>query len=788
MVTILVCCGIALVGMGVLIFRHEDASRIGRLHLALSLALGGWEFGLAAMVSAPDGATAVARLRYLGLPAGVLVVPILLQLFHALTVHRKRIAAEVIVVWVGTAVVLGLMWLSDEFSTGAYRYDWGYAAAYKWGGSVFAAYVGVVIATCVWWCWRMLRSSLPGSVAVRRARMLIVAAAIAGPALVDFLPFFGVDVFPFGGIFLVIGNAVMVVTTWRYRLVEITPAFAAQRFMDTMSDGVVVLDQDGVVRLVNAAGCTMLGYRAEELLHAVPPAGLGLLLFGPEELPHFPTTGFVGQERQYQTPAGNRRTLSVSVSLMQEGGREPLAAVVTLRDITAALAAQEQIHKLAYYDPLTNLPNRLLLKERFSQAMARAERARSQAAVLFLDLDRFKQVNDTLGHEAGDLLLKAVSERITACVRESDLVMRNAESAKDSTLARLGGDEFVLLLSPVERGEDAAKVARRILQALAQPFRLAGGLEVMSGVSIGISLYPADGEDADTLMKKADLAMYHAKESGRNDFRLFDPAINAHSLKRLDLEAGLKRALRRGELALSWEPQYALAKRSVVGLEAHVWWRDPIRGRLETADFTGVAEETGIAAGIFDWTLEAVCTQIDAWRRSGEMGLPVSVSASLHQIEHSELLRDPAAVLAAHGLPSTALRLCVSDLAASDGGPIVLARLAQLDALGIAVDLDSLGSGPLDLPKLRQVPVRRVRIDARLVERLAERGDPARPLQALVSLARGLGLAMAVTAVASEKIAALFAVAGVEHAQGPLYGSAVEAGDVPRLVSAAPSG
>ncbi|MBX9965059.1 MAG: hypothetical protein K2Y35_18520, partial [Burkholderiales bacterium] len=241
MVTILVCCGIALVGMGVLIFRHEDASRIGRLHLALSLALGGWEFGLAAMVSAPDGATAVARLRYFGLPAGVLVVPILFQLFHALTVHRKRIAAEVIVVWVGTAVVLGLLLLSDEFSTGAYRYDWGYAAAYKWGGSAFAAYVGVVIATCVWWCWRMLRSSLPGSVAVRRARMLIVAAAIAGPALVDFLPFFGVDVFPVGGLFLVISNAVMVLTTWRYRLVEITPAFAAQRFMDTMSDGVVVL-------------------------------------------------------------------------------------------------------------------------------------------------------------------------------------------------------------------------------------------------------------------------------------------------------------------------------------------------------------------------------------------------------------------------------------------------------------------------------------------------------------------------------------------------------------------
>ena len=787
MIPVLIFCAVAHVAMGLIIFSHEHGSRIGRLHLALSLAVATWQWGLAAMVSAPDGAAAVARLRYLALPAGVLVLPILFQLFHALTVHRKRIAPEVVTAWIGAVVVLGLLWFTEEFFTGAYRYNWGYAGAYKWGGGVFVAYVCIVVAACSWLCWRMMRQGLPGSVAVRRARMLILALAIASITLIDFLPFFGIDLFPFGGLFLVIGNAVMVVTTWRYRLVEITPAFAAQRFMDTMSDGVLVLDQDGVVRLVNAAGCGMLGYRAEELLHAVPPAGLGLLLFGHEELPHFPNVGFVGQEKQYQTPAGNRRTLSVSVSLMREGGREPLAAVVTLRDITAAMAAQEQIHKLAYYDPLTNLPNRLLLKERFSQAMARAERARGQAAVLFLDLDRFKQVNDTLGHEAGDLLLKAVSERITACVRESDLVMRNAESAKDSTLARLGGDEFVLLLSPVERGEDAAKVARRILQALAQPFRLAGGLEVMSGVSIGISLYPADGEDADTLMKKADLAMYHAKESGRNDFRLFDPAINAQSLKRLDLEAGLKRALRRGELALAWEPQYALTGRTIVGLEAHVWWRDPIRGRLEAADFVGVAEETGIAAAIFDWTLEAICTQLDAWRRSGEMVLPVCFAASLHQVEHSELLRDPAAVLSAHALPPTALRLCVTDLAASNSGPIVLARLEQLDALGIAVDLDRLGGGPLDLPKLRQVPVRRVRIDARLVERLAERGDPARPLQALVSLARGLGLATAVTAVASEKIAGLFAAAGVEHVQGPFYGSAVSAGEVPRLFAARPS-
>ncbi len=770
--------------MAVAILWHEHGSRIGWLHFWLSLALAGWEFGLAASIAAPNEATALLRIGFVALPCAVIALPLLFQLIHALTVQQGRLRLALIGTWAGAAILLAVLWTSNGFIVGARRFDWGFIAVYGWGGVLLAGYVGVVVLACMELCRRLHRHSVKGGVTSRRALMLLAGIGTACLGLFDFLPFFGVDIFPLGGVFLAVGNALNVMTTWRYRLVEITPAFAAQRFMDTMSDGVVVLDQDGMVRLVNPAACEMLGYRSEELLHASPAAGVGQLLFGHDEVPHFPQAGFVGQERQYQTPAGSRRTLSVSVSLMQEGGREPLAAVVTLRDITAAMAAQEQIHKLAYYDPLTNLPNRQLLKERFSQAMARAERARGQAAVLFLDLDRFKQVNDTLGHEAGDLLLKAVSERITACVRESDLVMRNAESAKDSTLARLGGDEFVLLLSPVERGEDAAKVARRILQSLAQPFRLAGGAEVMSGVSIGISLYPGDGEDADTLMKKADLAMYHAKETGRNDFRLFDPAMNAQALKRIDLEAGLKRALLRNELVLVWEPQYAIHSRAIVGLEARATWRDPIRGRMEVADHVGLAEETGIAGSLFDWTLEAVCTQLDAWRRTGAVDVPASFPASMHQIEQSELLRDPAAVLTAHGLPASALRLCVTDLGRAGSGAVVMDRLRQLGKLGIAIDLDSLGGGPLDLPTLRQVLVERARIDARVLDRLAERGgDTVRPLQALVSLGRGLGLTITATAVASEQLAAEFGAAGVEQAQGPFFGVAFPTEDVPRLVA-----
>jgi len=786
---LLLCAGVALALMAIAILVRERGSWLGWLHFFLSVGLATWTLGLQWGLGAPDSASAEAVFRFVAIPAILAFLPVLFQLMCALTVQRARVRPMIVVAWAASVALLAILWFTDGFITGMRDYAWGHLPAYGWGGWLLVAEVTVVVAASMVFCARLLMRSPKGGVSWHRARLLLLGLGVASFGAADFLPFFGVDMWPWGSFALALGNGVNVIVTWRYRLVEITPAFAAQRFMDTMSDGVVVLDQDGLVRLVNPAACQMLGYRAEEMLHREPAAGVGALLFGEQQsLPHFPHEGYVGRERQYETPSGSRRTLSASLSLMQEGGREPLAAVVTLRDITAAMAAQEQIHRLAYYDPLTNLPNRLLLKERFSQAMARAERARAQAAVLFLDLDRFKQVNDTLGHDAGDLLLKAVSERITACVRESDLVMRNADSAKDSTLARLGGDEFVLLLAPVERGEDAAKVARRILHALTQPFRLKGEADVMSGVSIGISMYPADGEDADTLMKKADLAMYHAKETGRNDFRLFDPAMNAQALKRIDVEAGVKRALMRGELLLSYDPQYGLDGRSLVGFEARVAWRDPIRGRVEAGDFMGVAEETGIAASIFDWSLEAVCTQVAAWASVGTKTPPVCLSATVSQIERSELLRDAAAMFASHGLQPAALRLCITDLADPRASAEVLLRLRDLDALGVAIDLDSLGSGPLDLQMLRQVPARRARVDARLLERLTVRGDPKRPLLALVRLAQGLGLGITATSVASATLAEDLRAAGVDQAQGPFFGGPVEADRVPGIVAAAPIG
>ncbi len=572
---------------------------------------------------------------------------------------------------------------------------------------------------------------------------------------------------------------------------EITPAFAAQQFMDTVSDGVMVLDRDGMVRLVNPALSEMLGYEAGRLLHAAPPEAVARMLFGQAGAGQFPGEGYVSRESQYQTPGGARRTLSVSMSLMKEGGGEALAAVATIRDITQAVAAQEQIQKLAYYDALTNLPNRLLLKERFSRAIARAERSRGQAAVLFLDLDRFKQVNDTLGHDAGDQLLKAVAERIVRCVRESDLVARNAQSEEaegevgGTTLARLGGDEFVLLLSPIERGEDAAKVARRILQSLSQPVKVKGGVEVGTGVSIGISLYPGDGEDAETLLKKADLAMYHAKETGRNGFRLFDSAMNATALRRIDLEAGLRRALQREELALRYEPLRTPGG-ALAALEARLCWRHPVRGTLDAADFLAVAEETGMAAGLFDWALEHACLDVVRWRAAGLEVPRLVLSATSRQLAQSELLGDAPAFLAAHDLGPGRIELCLGGDATGTEWAAQQPRLEALSGLGVRLVLDGLADSPFDVAMLRRLPLDGLRVDAGPAggATLAERRDAL--LAGLMGLGRGLALPVTCRGVHDDQTAARLAAAGAAAMQGSWAGPALDPQAVPALLEGAP--
>ena len=744
---------------------HEKFSRASALLFALGLLIAARQAALVAALSSSEPGLSARALAVAGFSAMWLPAVLYHVVAEVLSESRHR-QYSIALVW-ALAVVFAALAFTPLMFGRTVTYGWGTYTLYGPAGVAFAAFSVLVSSWCMRMAWNGFRRNAPDTPASARGRYLFIACCIGVVGNLDHLPRLGVGVFPFGGVWSALAALVIAWTASRYRLVEITPAFAAREFMDTMSDGVAVVDPEGVVRLVNPSLLRMLGYAPGELLHAQPPAAVAVLLYGAEGEGAWPVQACVGQEREYQDPLGQKRTLSVSISLMRDGGGQLQAVLVTIRDITAALAARERIERLAYYDPLTKLPNRVLLEERFGQAIARAERAGAMAAVLYLDLDRFKHVNDTLGHDAGDRLLQVVSERIAACVRESDLVVRNAESAHDATLARLGGDEFVLLLSPIERGEDAAKVAMRVLQSLSQPVEVGAGAPVATGVSIGIALYPDDGQNPEVLMKRAGLAMYHAKGAGRNSFRLFDAAMNTRTLRRIDAEVGLRRALVRGEFELIWETRFRAGGVAVDGLEAFIGWRHEVRGLLMPADFMPIAAEMGLAPTLFDWTLEAAFVQWSQWCRQHGAALSMTLHANIGELRHSELLADPAALFAAHRVAPSSLRLAVRPFRGADLDTTVTARIRELRSLGVGFDIDGVGDDSIHFDPLHVDIADRIRIDAGQVAGHAI--DPARAIAALCGMVAGLGLEASLTGVADPAMVVAATAAGAARVQGPCF-------------------
>ena len=319
-------------------------------------------------------------------------------------------------------------------------------------------------------------------------------------------------------------------------------------------------------------------------------------------------------------PNGGEIIVHLKAEIRRGGEGQIVSLVGTAQDITERKRAEVEIHRLAFFDNLTGLANRMLFKDRLNKALAHAKRYGSTLAVMFLDLDRFKVINDTLGHNVGDILLKHIAARLIDSVRLSDSVGRPSESIEASSLARLGGDEFTILLTDLERADGAAKVAERITEALAKPVNIEGR-EVFVTASIGISLYPHDGETEEALIKNADTAMYHAKEGGRNAYQFYSAAMNATAVERLVLENDLRKACDNGELLLYYQPRIRLSDRRITGVEALLRWQHPSRGLLTPADFMPAAIESGLIRAIDQWVLKTACGQSTASLRAGHGGL-----------------------------------------------------------------------------------------------------------------------------------------------------------------------
>ena len=771
--------GLTVLTVGTAILLRERFSRVGWLHFLLSSTIGAWQLTTAFefLSTDVDAATLWGRASTLFVLA---IPPLQYHFASAITGqrHRRGVAGA----WLACALLL-VVHLAGQMHAGIVAYSWGYYPLYAPVGWVFVFFTLAVVALTQQMYWQQYRTNRRGSFASRRGLLLLTGLTVASIGAVDFLPALGVGIFPFGGLAVMVGNIVNAYATWRYRLVAITPAYAADQLMDSMSDGVLLIDRDGIVRLVNPAASEILGIDRALLVNRLPPNQLAQEVLGWQHQPFFPSENAALGEREHVSTDGSRRTLDVSVTLMREPGLEPAVAVITLRDITAAVQAQEQIERLAYYDPLTHLPNRVLLKERLAEGMARARRAKGLAAILFLDLDRFKHVNDTLGHDAGDLLLKGVAERISACVRETDCLLRSAELGGGTTLARLGGDEFVLVLAPLERPEDAAKVAARVLDSLTRPFSLKGGAEVTTTASIGISVYPSDGEEADALMRNADVAMYQVKENGRNAYRFHDDSMNAAALARTDLENGLRRGLARSEFLLRYQPQVAARSGDIAGLDAQLFWRHPQHGMLPAAEFIAASEDATVVTPMSEWLVRSACLQLRAWHAMGLPSLYLSLTLPPGAADRGDLPRlvreasaqagvDPGLLMLGFGcLPGARVSLRTQD------------AMQALQDMGARLVLDDLGSGPAAFSSLGQYPLSMVRLEASFLRGLARDGDLATVTRAMIHMVHALNLGVVVTGVESAAHASLLRETGCDLAQGPAFGMPVAAEDVPGLLS-----
>ncbi len=418
------------------------------------------------------------------------------------------------------------------------------------------------------------------------------------------------------------------------------------------------------------------------------------------------------------------------------------------RESVAKVRHAERVEYLAYHDGLTALPNRSFFNKLLSQAMSQAKRHQRRLAVAFIDLDRFKQINDTLGHEAGDELLKEVATRLRACLRDSD------------TVARLGGDEFVVLLTDLTDEKYAATVAQKIITAIAKPFLLMGS-EFRVTASIGISTYPTDGEDDQTLTKNADIAMYQAKEDGKNNYQFYSEKLNANSLERLTLESSLRHALERNEFELHYQAKRDIAHGLITGVEALLRWRHPDLGVVAPMQFIAVAEETGLIIPIGKWVLHTACQQNVAWQKQGLPRLNVAVNLTARQFSDEHLLADIAAILKSTGMEASMLEIEIHESSLIRDIEKTLAVLVELKAMGVRIAIDDFGTGYSSLSTLRKFPLDTIKIDRSFIRELAAQNDNTTLMEAIIAMGKSLSLTVVAQGVETKEQARISARARV---------------------------
>lgn len=468
-----------------------------------------------------------------------------------------------------------------------------------------------------------------------------------------------------------------------------------------------------------------------------------------------------------------RRLAGYALAALAIVGAALLVAFLLLLSLRRALThTEDRLELLAHYDAITGLPNRNMFNQSLGQALDRARRSGGGVALLFLDLDRFKLINDTLGHHVGDALLHAVGLRLMGAVRKSDLI------------CRLGGDEFTVVVENLRQAESLSYMCEHLISALSRPFQLQQQ-EIYIGTSIGISIYPSDASDAETLVKHADTAMYEAKEKGRNNFQFFSPEMNVRSLRRLALETKLRHAIARNEFVLQYQPQIDLATGKMVCLEALIRWNEPERGTVSPTEFVSVAEDCGLIVAIGEWVLQQACAQMQHWRAQGGFAdVRISVNLSSRQFKQSDLVEAVTLILRRNHLQPDALELEITESSLMDGSEEVVEKMRRLRALGVQLSIDDFGIGYSSMSYLKRFPLNRLKVDGSFVRDVPQSAEDVAIITAIIALAHSLGLGVVAEGVETQSQIEFLLAAGCGEAQGFYFAQPMFAADVERIVKA----
>lgn len=521
-------------------------------------------------------------------------------------------------------------------------------------------------------------------------------------------------------------------------------------------EGILVTDTDHRIISANPAFVSVTGYSEEEV------AGYTPAIFSSEQ----EDASFFGDMREilertghWQGEVWNRRKNGevypewLGISTVREADGRPKYYVYIFSDMTERKAAQERIEFLAHHDPLTELPNRLLLRDRMEQAMTYASRMKMRVAMMFLDLDRFKKINDSLGHPVGDALLKAVVDRLRGCVRESD------------TISRQGGDEFIILLHDVRDSDAVSRVAEKILQRMNEPFAI-GEYSLISSFSIGVAMYPDDGEDFDSLLQKADTAMYYAKESGRNSLRFFTEQMNLQVVENMTMETRLRYALENGQFVLHYQPQLDLQEGTIVGIEALIRWNSPEDGLVPPAKFIPVAEDSGLIVQIGAWVLIEACRQARAWQEAGLPPCVMAVNLSAIQFKRLDLVGSVINALVLSDLDSQWLELELTESILIQDAETTLDTVRRLKSLGIKLSVDDFGTGYSSLAYLKRFAVDKLKIDQSFVRDLVTDPDDSAIVRAIIQMAHSLKLRTIAEGVESQELCDMLRLFHCDEVQG----------------------